>query len=302
MRGAGLLRVGALGLLWGSGFLWTKLALRGMTPVQTVVIRLILGAAVLVAVVCVLGHRLPTSRGTWWHLSIAAIFGNVAPYFLFALGLQEVDSATGGMLNATTPVWTTIIAAFAGQARTLSRLQVLGVVVGVIGTVLIFTPWNLGSQFASWGALACLCAALCYGISYVYIARYLVGRTAGPLVLSAAQLVAASVLSCLLVLPADGLAAPNWRADVVAGIGILGALSTGIAYLIHYRIVSDDGPVAASAVIYLIPVVAVALGAGFLGERPAPAALGGAAVVLVGVLLTRYRQVEPSTRAGRADT
>lgn len=300
MRGASLVRVGSLALLWGSGFLWTKLALRGLTPAQTVVVRLLLGAATLVVIVYALGHRLPTSWGTWLHLGVAAVFGNVAPYLLFALGLREVDSAAGGMLNATTPVWTVLVAFAAGQAGTLSRVQVTGVLVGLLGTVLIFTPWDLGTQFVTWGALACLCAAFSYGVSYVYIAKFLVGRAAGPLTLSAAQLIAASLLSCLLVIPADGFAAPHWRADALVSIAILGVLSTGVAYLIHYRIISDDGPVAASAVIYLLPVVAVALGALFLAERPAPTALGGVAVVLLGVLLTRWHRGRSRPRPGGA--
>lgn len=286
MRGAGLTRLVLLALLWGSGFLWMKISLRSLTPAQIVAARLILGAAILIAIVYALGGRLPSSRATWLHLSVAAIFGNVAPYLLFAVGLQKVDSASAGMLNTTTPVWTVLIALAAQQASALSRVRAVGVVVGLAGIALIFAPWHTETQFTTWGAFACLCAACSYGVSYVYIARFLAGQ-ATPLVLSAAQLLAASLLSLLIIVPTGGLVSPDWRTDALVSVAILGLLGTGAAYILNYRIISDDGPVAASAVIYLLPVVAVGLGALVLGERPSLAALAGVVVVLAGVALTR---------------
>lgn len=286
----------ALALLWGSSFLWTKVALEGLTAAQTVVVRLTLAAAVLVPVAYALGHRMPASRGLWLHLGVAAVFGNVVPYVLFAVGLEDIDSAAGGMLNATTPLWTLLLAIAVRQTKNVSRAQLVGIVVALAGTLLIFTPWDLGTQFTTWAAFACLCAAFSYAISYVYLARFLAGRDISPLVLSAGQLVAASLISILVVMPVDGLAAPVWRFDVVASVVILGVLGTGVAYILNYRIISDDGPVAASAVVYLLPLVAVGLGVLVLDERPAPTALAGVVVVLAGVALTRWNGRPPSRR------
>src|SRR5690606_17440838 len=108
-----------------------------------------------------------------------------------------------------------------------------------------------------------------------------------PLVLSAGQLVTAAVMAIVVVGPMDGLTPTSWRLDALASVAVLGVLGTGVAYIINFRIVSDDGPVAASVVIYLLPLVAVGLGVLVLGERPAPTALAGVAVVLAGVALTR---------------
>ena len=294
MRGGSLLRITILALLWGSGFLWTKLALRGLSPELVVIVRLILGAIVLAVTVRLVGGRLPAGRTTWFHLAVAAAFGNVIPYLLFSAGLQQVDSAVGGMLNTTTPMWTVLIAIAATRHHRPSATSLAGVTVGLAGAVIIFAPWNAGSQFTSAGALACLLGALSFAISYVYIARYLADRGMTPLALSAGQLAAAAALSLPLALPL-GAEAPIWRTDAVVSVLILGILGTGAAYVLNYRIITDDGPVAASAVVYLLPAVAIVLGALVLDERPALHALLGVAIVLAGVALTRSGRAEPST-------
>lgn len=286
-----------LALLWGSGYLWTKLALRGLGPELLVVIRLILAAMVLTIAVRLVGGRLPAGRTTWFHLANAAAFGNVIPYLLFSVGLQQVDSAVGGMLNATTPMWTALIAIAATRRHQPSVTSLIGIVVGLVGAVVIFAPWNAGSQFTSAGALACLLGAFSYAVGYVYIARYLADRGMTPLALSAGQLAVAAGLSLPLALLL-GTEAPTWRTDAVLSMLVLGILGTGAAYVLNYRIIADDGPVAGSAVVYLLPVVAIALGALVLDERPALHALLGVAIVLAGVALTRRGRTEPSTGTG----
>ena len=292
VRGGSVLRVVLLALLWGSGFLWTKLALRGFTPEQVVLARLVLGALVLLAALRLFKQRLPRGKLTWFHLTLAAVTDNVIPYLLISAGLQHVDSAVGGMINATTPVWTVLIALVAGQARRLPAMAIGGVVVGLVGTSLIFAPWQLGSQFTSAGAVACLLGSFSYGVNFIYLARFLTNRGTGPIALSAGQLLVASALA-VLALPFGGLSVPQWRADSVISLLILGILGTGVAYVVNYRIVTDDGAVAASAGIYLIPVVAITLGALVLDEQPTTHALLGVLVVLVGVTLTRRYGAHP---------
>jgi drug/metabolite transporter (DMT)-like permease len=161
----------------------------------------------------------------------------------------------------------------------------MGMLLGFAGAVVILAPWNT-SQVSFGHALACLAASASYGASYVYMARYLIGKGLSPLVLSASQLIAASGL-LLLATPFGGLDSPHWRLDAVLGLVALGAVGTGIAYVLNYRIISDDGPVLASTVTYLIPLVAVAFGALFLQEDITPTLVLGVVVVLSGVALTR---------------
>lgn len=298
MRGYGsLTRILTLALLWGSGFFWIKLSLRGLTPSQLLFVRLALGAAALVAVLYGRGERLPVGRWRWVHLGGAALFGNVIPYLLFAMAERQVDSSVAGMLNATTPLWTIVLAYAAGRSRRLNAGQLAGVALGLAGTLLIVAPWSRGTQFTSSGALLCLIGALSYGVSYVYIGRFLTGLGTSPLAMSAGQLLAASGLGLLTLPMFDGLTAPHWRPDALASIAILGVLGTGLAYVINYRIITDDGPVAASLVIYLLPVVAIGLGVTFLHERLTAHALLGVLVVIAGVVVARQTAGKPTLAA-----
>jgi drug/metabolite transporter (DMT)-like permease len=291
-----LARITLLALLWGSSFLWIAIALRGFSPVQIVLIRLALGALVLVAILYSRGLRLPGDRMVWLHLTVAALFANAIPYTLFAIGEQHVSSSVAGVLNATTPLWTLVIAFGTGHERQISAPKLIGFIVGLAGTLLIFSPWESGSQIASAGGLACLAASASYGISYVYMDRYLARRGMPPLVLSAGQLIAATV-EMLIILPFAGLQAVHWRWDAVGALAILGALGTGIAYVLNYRLITDEGTTA-SVVTYLLPIVAVVLGAVILGDHITAQIIGGMLIVLIGVAITRRTHATAPTRRG----
>lgn len=285
---AGVARLAALALLWGSSFLWIKLALRGFNPVQIVFARLLLGFLVLAVFVLSRRERFPRGWRTWGHLFVAALVANAVPYVLFGIGEQTVGSNVAGVLNASTPLWTLLLAFVVGVDRAVTVGRAAGFGLGFLGVVVIFSPWESAGEIASWGGVACLAAAGCYAVSYLYMGRFLTGRGISPLVLSASQLGAATVLLGLAV-PVAGTATPVWRADAVVSLLVLGALGTGIAYVLNYRIITDEGPTAASVVTYLLPVVAVVLGWAALREDVTPAIVGGMALVLVGVTLSRRR-------------
>ncbi|MDT4990622.1 MAG: hypothetical protein QOH97_514 [Actinoplanes sp.] len=288
MSRSSLARLGLLALLWGSGFLWIKLALRGFPPTQIVLIRLTLGALVLAPIAVARGLRFPTGRMTWVHLFVAALVANTIPYTLFGVGERTVGSNVAGVINATTPLWTVLVAFLAGTDRVVTMRRAVGLTLGFAGTLLIFTPWESASEIASWGGLACLAAAASYGISYVYMGRFLTNRGIPPLVLSASQLAAGAVLM-LLALPFGGLIAPDWRLDAVASLLILGTLGTGLAYVLNYRLIADEGPTIASTTTYLLPLVAVVLGALVVSEHVTLAMVAGMLVVLGGVALVQRR-------------
>jgi drug/metabolite transporter (DMT)-like permease len=287
-----LARLALLALLWGSSFLWIAIALRAFSAVQIAAIRLAVGALVLVAILYSRGLRLPGDRQVWLHLTVAALFGNAIPYTLFAVGEQHVSSSVAGVLNATTPLWTLAVAFGSGHERRVSAPKLAGFLVGLAGTLLIFSPWESGSQIASLGGLACLGASASYGVSYVYMDRFLARRGIAPLVLSAGQLIAATGL-LVIVLPFAGLQAVHWRWDAVGALAVLGALGTGIAYVVNYRLITDEGTTA-SVVTYLLPIVAVILGAAILGDHVTAQIAGGMLIVLAGVAITR-REQRPGT-------
>jgi len=291
----------ALALLWGSGFFWIKLALDGLGPFQLTFARLALGALVLGAIVAVRRLPLPRTRVMWAHLTVAALISNAVPYTLFAVAEQTVASSLAGTINATTPLWTAIIAAGAGVERLASPRRVAGLVVGFGGAMVLLSPCDGDVRGTLFGALACVGAAMSYGVSYVYQARYVTNRGFPPLTLAFTQMIAATVLLAL-TLPIAGGEAPELTATVLVAILALGVLGTGIAYVTNYALISTEGPTAASVVTYLVPAVSVALGAAFLSEPTGLNLLGGAVLILVGVALVQRSGLFATSRRQRSSS
>lgn len=288
---ASLIRMGLLALFWGSSFLWIKLALVSMSPVQITLVRIALGAAVLIVLCYASGQRLPQGRRTWGHLVVAAFFGNALPFLLFAVGELTVPSGVAGMLNSTTPLWALLIGILIGTERDLRPVRLGGLALGFGGTLLIFAPWEAG-EIAGWGALAILAAAISYAVSFTYIGRHLAGRGAAPIALSAAQILTAGGITTL-ALPLGGLQPVDLRVDAVLAVVVLGVFGTGFAFVLNYRLITDEGPTQAATVGYLLPVVSVLLGALVLDEALNPRVIAGMVVVLAGVALTRVRRRSP---------
>jgi drug/metabolite transporter (DMT)-like permease len=281
-----------LALLWGSAFLWIKIALdNGLSPVLITVIRAALGAAVLLGLARLARQRLPRDRSTWGHLVVAAFFCNALPFFLYAVGEQSVESGVAGVLNATTPLWSLLIGLIIGTERGLHRLRLAGLLVGFAGTLLIFAPWH-ESGLLSFGALALLGASASYAVAFAYMGRKLTGRGTGPLALSVAQLTTATGLSAL-ALPVTGTTATGPNATAVLAVVVLGIFGTGITFYLSYRLVADEGATSAATVGYLLPIVSVVLGTIVLGERLDLRVLTGMLVVLAGVGLVQRHGRRP---------
>ena len=295
-RGA-LPRIALLALIWGSGFLWIKLADRDFSAVEVTLGRLALGAAVLLAVMLARRDQGPRSARLWATIVIAALFANAVPYLLFAVAEQSVASATAGIINATTPLWTLILALAVRHQQSATKWQTAGLVVGFAGAVLIFSPWKTASELFSAGGLECLAASMSYALSYVYMDRFLARRGVGPIVLSACQLGAAAVMLAI-ALGVSGVRTPHVTAESVTALAVLGVIGTGFAYVLNYQIIASEGATVASTVTYLLPVIAIALGVLVLNEDITVTALAGIALVLAGVALTRRRAGQPTGEQG----
>jgi drug/metabolite transporter (DMT)-like permease len=283
------IRVGLLALLWGSNFLLIRVALEGLSPFAVVVVRMLLGAVVLLAVVGVHRQRLPTGWRLWGHLAAAALIASIIPYLLFAWAEQTVPSHVAGALNATTPLFTLGIAIAVGQEQRATPSRVVGLVLGFAGAVTVLAPWRqagLGGSLT--GQVACLAASASYGLSYVYMRRYLTGRGLPPLVLAASQLIAGSVILVLFA-PVFATGALPLTPAVLGSVITLGTLGTGAAYILNFRLIQDEGATTASTVTYLLPVVAVVLGVLVLDEPVTWNLLAGSVVVLFGVGIAEGR-------------
>lgn len=292
MTRSALPRIALLALIWGSAFLWIKLADRGFSAVEVTLARLALGAAVLFVVVRVRREAIPRSGWLWAQIVVAALFANAVPYLLFAVAEQTVDSSTAGIINATTPLWTVVLALAVRHQKSVTRWQAAGLIAGFAGAVLIFTPWHTAGGLFSAGGLECLAASVSYAVSYIYMDRYLARRGIGAVVLSACQLAAAAVMLAI-ALGVSGVQTPHVTAESVAAIAVLGVIGTGFAYVLNYQIITSEGATVASTVTYLLPVVAIVLGVVVLGESITVTTLAGIALVLAGVASTR-RRVKPA--------
>ena len=283
-------------MLWGSGFLFVKLALRGLSPAQVVLGQLGFGALVLLLILAVRRQPLPHAVREWAYLAGMAVLANIAPYLLFSWSEQRISSGLAGALSGTTPLVTLLLARAFGVGR-LTLARVLGLALGLAGVVLLAAPWHDGSRAVSLaGVLAALGAAACYAGSYVYARRLLTNRGTEPLVLSAAQLTVGALMVGA-AMPWIGSQPITLSSTVVLSVVALGVLSTGIAYVLNYRLIQDEGPTAASMTNYLAPVVAVVLGVAFVDERLSWNLVVGTVVVLLGVWIAEQN---PEARGAAA--
>jgi drug/metabolite transporter (DMT)-like permease len=288
MSRSALGRLALLAGLWGCSFLFIKVALEGLAPAQIVLGRMVAGALVLLAVMAVRRQPLPRQPGIWGHFLAVSAFGNVLPFLLFAWGEQRISSSRAGVLNATTPLCTLLCALLLLPDERPTANRVAGLVVGFAGVVVLVAPWADASSADLAGQVACLVAAACYGVSFTYTRRFLsvVDLPAG--VLAAGQLTAGAVV---LVISAPFVASQpvDLNARIVLSVLALGALGTGVAYLIFHGLVRDTGATTASMVTYLIPVTAVILGVIVLGESVSWNLFAGAIVIIAGVALAEDR-------------
>jgi drug/metabolite transporter (DMT)-like permease len=284
-----------LAVAWGSTFLFIKLGDEAFAPLQVSFGRLLVGTAVLLAILAVSGGRLPTERRTWAHLAVAGILLNVVPFSLFAYGERHVSSVLAGIWNATVPLFTLPIAILwlADEHATARRLT--GLAVGFAGVLTVLGVWRGVGTTSLGGNLLCLGAAASYGLGFPYARRYLARRPEGPVALATAQLICATVEITILTLLFTS--APHGvHAKHVLSVLALGAFGTALTFLLSYSLIRDVGATVTSTVTYVIPIVSTVLGIVALGEPVSWYEPVGAAVIVVGAVLA---QTSPPSRTDR---
>ncbi|HYP73925.1 MAG TPA: DMT family transporter [Microbacterium sp.] len=278
-----------LGVIWGSSFLFMKVALTGISPLQVVWGRLVLGALTLAVFVLARRERLPRRAIIWLHMGVLAVTFCVVPYLLFSWAEQHVSSGLGSIYNATTPIMTAIMAGLVFRVERLKPVQIVGIAVGITGVVVIIAPWSgldLGQSLVA--QLALLGATACYGFSLAYMRRFVANTGTSPLMFSFLNIGLAAAIMIVLT-PIAALSPLRLDPWIVASMLLLGCLGTGIAYIWNQNTLRAWGPAGASTVTYLTPVVGVALGMLLLGERVGWHEPVGALVVFLGILLAQDR-------------
>lgn len=292
------MRFAALALMWGTSFWFIKVAVDTLAPLQITLGRCAVGALAVGSIVAMRRQRLPSDPRVWAHLAVAALLLNVVPFTLFGYAEQRIPSALAGICNATTPLFTVLIALVALPDERPTRRRVAGLALGFGGVLLVLGAWHgLGGDTA--GTLMAVLAASSYGAGWVYVRRFVSGRGLSTFVLTATQLVAATAQ--LVVLNLAFTSAPaHLPVGAVLAVLALGALGTGLAYVVQHGLIREAGATVASTVTYLVPVVAVAVGVGLLGEDLSWNEPVGAAVVLAGAVLVGQRSVRSRVRARKS--
>jgi drug/metabolite transporter (DMT)-like permease len=257
-------RLFLLAFIWGWSFLFIKVAVDGLTPTTVAWARIALGAAVLYAILRHQGGRIPVDRTSLRHYAVAATIGNIVPFTLLAWGEQHITSALTAVLNASTPLFTAVFAAI-GLSERLRPVQIAGLALGMAG---VAVAAGLGASdlegSSTAGALAAILAGAAYGIAFVYMRRHLVSYP--PIVAATGQLATGAVMLFPLAALTSILDGVSLTPSRLGAILALGAIGTGLAYVLNYRIIGDLGPTKASLVTYVIPVVAVVVGIVVLDE------------------------------------
>ena len=272
-----------LSVLWGGSFFFIGVVIRELPPLTVVLLRVTLAALILLPLLWLYRIRFPVGLFGWKPFFAIALLNNILPFSLIVVGQTYIPSGLASILNATTPLFTVLVMAAAGDEKLHVR-RVAGVVTGLIG-VIILHGQNLGFQSGEGiGILLCLTAAFSYGLAALYARRKL--SDSPPLATATFQMMASSLMMAVIAaaferpwqLPVPGLT--TW----LALIG-LAALSTALAYIVFFQILRRSGSTNVMLVTLLIPVTAILLGTLVLGESVSPREIIGALVIGSALLL-----------------
>lgn len=275
-----------LAAIWGASFYFIGIILHDLPPFSLVAARLVLAAAALNLVLLWRGIGLPRDREAVFAFLVQGLIANALPFVLLAYGQSQNSAALAAILNATTPLWTVLLAHWLTMDERITLARAAGVLVGFGGVATMIGVSALeGVGAAVLGQLACLAATLSYGYAGIFGRRF---RTLGiaPLVVATGQLTASSLMMAPLALIVDrpwAMAVPHW--DALAALLGLALVSTAFAYVLYFRVLARAGATASSLVTFLVPVSAILLATFLLGERLAARHGLGMAAIALGLAL-----------------
>jgi len=290
----------ALAAIWGASYMFIKVGLRDFSPAMVACVRVAL-AALVIAPFAIARGALGGVRAVLGLLVVTAAVQVAAPFLLIALGEQEISSALAGILIATAPIFTAILAIWVDHEERSQGLRLAGIGVGLAGVVVLLGVDLGGSGAALLGGLAVVLAGLGYAVGGLLAKRRLtaldpIGMTATVMAASAIMLAPAALASPPTETPGLG---------PVAAVVTLGVVGTGAAFVIFYSLIARVGPARSLLVTYLAPGFAVGYGATLLGERITVATVAGLALILAGAWLAsegrlplRRRLVGPAPQEG----
>ncbi len=280
-----------LGAIWGGAFLFAKVAVAETPPFVLVFFRVSIACTVLLTYLWARGllsgleakHALP--------FLVMGLLNNAVPFSLLFLGQTVIGAGLASILNATTPVFTVLVASVVVKQEALQANRVAGVVLGVAGVAVMLSSSLSGlATDPVWAQLCCLGAALSYALAATFARRF---RSMPPQVAATGQLLGSSAI----MLPVALLTASGWTVSDPSlttwlNVLALGTVATALAYLIYFRLLAEAGATNASLVTLLVPASALFFGWLILGEKLSAFQLGGFAVLLAGLVVLDGRLLQ----------
>ena len=282
-QGAGwLAQFVALGAIWGSSFMFMRLAVADFGPVATATLRVSLGALFLLPLLLWRGQW-PALRARWRAIFFVGLLNSGIPFALFAFSLLTITTGLSSIINATVPMFGALVA-WLWLGERPGRWRIVGLVLGFIGVSLL--AWDQAGVRETdvhpiWAMLACLGACISYALAASYTRLYL--HDVPPLAAATGSQIGAALgmaLPALWLWPQQAPSQAAWLSLLV-----LGALCTGVAYLLYFRLLGSSSPTRALAVTYLIPLFAVSYGVTLLDEPFTPGMGLSALVILLGTAM-----------------
>jgi drug/metabolite transporter (DMT)-like permease len=278
-----------LAAIWGASYLFIRVASPALGPIVLMEARVVIAGVALFAFAKASGTP-PDLRAHWRRFLVLGAIGSAAPFTLIAAAELYIPASLAAILNATTPLFSAVVAAAWLQEQfTLKR--VIGLVLGITGVAVLmgWSPVSISGRVV-FATVAMLLASLCYALGGTYAGRAL--RGVSPLTISIGQQLAASVV--LFPFAAVTLPKAHPTMSVLANMLALALLCTAVAYMIYYPLLKSAGPTSALSVTFLIPVFGLMWGALFLHEQIGPGMVAGLAVILSSITLVTGMRLLPS--------
>lgn len=279
-----------LGIIWGSNFLFMKIALEVITPLQIVWLRVLFGS------LPILGFAILKRSMKWsdfkkaYHFLAMALIANVATYYFFVKGTELLTSGIAGVISGTIPLMTALLAVLTLPIEKLTRQKTAGLILGLLGVMCVShfeSSFSLTIGRELIGAGFITLGSFCIALGMVYVNKFITPLKMGALPLAAYQTLFASFL-LFIITPTQGIEAiwghPQALLSVVLGLGLLG---TGFAYVMYYFVIDRLGAVTASSVFYLPPVVALIIGILVRDEAVSFLQALGTLSIICGIYLVR---------------
>jgi drug/metabolite transporter (DMT)-like permease len=275
-----------LSVLWGGSFLFAKIAVTHVPPLVVVWLRVSIAAAILLALLPAFGVKLPRDGRFWRDVAVMGVLNNVLPFTLIFWGQQEIGASLAGILNATTPFFTVLLAHLLTRDERITGAKLAGLVIGIAGVAAMIGPDALNGLAgmglaATLAQLAMLGAAFSYGCANIFGRRF---RDRPPMALAAGQLtMSALIVTPVILAPQAPWTLPVPPPEAIAAIAALAVASTALAYVIFFRILGKAGATNMALVTFLVPASAILLGVLILGESLAPRHLLGLLAIACGL-------------------